>query len=96
MSIAIYRLLLRLYPCEFRRRWEEDMVETFALQVADGWLDAWTCALGELLTASRECLAIPVVSVAGSGAVFIGLLWVLGNPFALVSLCHQLLAKLGG
>jgi hypothetical protein len=32
MSVAIYRLLLRLYPAEFRQRWEEEMVEVFILR----------------------------------------------------------------
>jgi hypothetical protein len=96
MSTAIYRWLLRLYPREFRRRWEEEMLDTFALQLADGWWDAWSCAIAELLPASRECLAIPVVSLVGTGTLFIGLLWALGNPFALVSLYHRLLESLGG
>jgi hypothetical protein len=34
MSEAIYRALLRCYPAELRR-WEEDMAEVFALQLAD-------------------------------------------------------------
>jgi hypothetical protein len=78
MSAAIYRLLLRLYPEEIRRRWEEEMVETFALQLADGWWDAWCCAVGEIfqialpLQLAREGMAIPIVSLASSGAVFFG------------------------
>jgi hypothetical protein len=96
MSAAIYRLLLRLYPSEFRRRWEEEMVDTFSLQVADGWFDAWSCALAELLPAAREGLAIPIVSLVGSGTLFFGLTWVLVNPTVLVSLYHHLLHKLGG
>jgi len=31
MNLAVYRLLLRLYPAEFRRRWEEEMLDTFEL-----------------------------------------------------------------
>jgi hypothetical protein len=96
MSAAIYRLLLRLYPREFRRRWEEEMVDTFTLQLADGWFDAWSCALAELLLTSTECLAVPTVSLAGSGVLFFGLMWALGNSPALVSLYHHVLAKLGG
>lgn len=96
MSAAIYRLLLRLYPREFRQRWEEEMVDTFALQLADGWFDAWSCALAELLPAAREGLAIPIVSLAGSGTILFGLTWALVNPTVLVSLYHRLLQKLGG
>jgi hypothetical protein len=102
MSAAIYRLLLRLYPEEIRRRWEEEMVETFALQLADGWWDAWCCAVGEIfqialpLQLAREGMAIPIVSLASSGAVFFGLTWALGNSLALRLLYHRLLDKLGG
>jgi hypothetical protein len=96
MSAAIYRLLLRLYPREFRQRWEEAMVDTFTLQLADGWLDAWWCALAELLPAAREGLAIPIVSLAGSGTVFFSLMWALENSTVLNSLCRHLFAKLGG
>jgi hypothetical protein len=80
MSAAIYRLLLRLYPEEIRRSWEEEMVETFALQ----------------LQLAREGMAIPIVSLASSGAVFFGLTWALGNSLALRLLYHRLLDKLGG
>ena len=102
MSAAIYRLLLRLYPEEIRRRWEEEMVETFALQLADGWWDAWSCAVGEIfqialpLQAAREGMAIPIVSLASTGALFFGLTWALGNSFALLSLYHRLVDKFGG
>ncbi len=96
MSAAIYRLLLHLYPAEFRRRWEEEMVDVFTLQLADGWIDAWSCALAELVLAPREGLVIPIVSVAGIGAIFFGLTWALGNSPVLVSLYHHVVAKLGG
>jgi hypothetical protein len=96
MNAAIYRLLLRLYPVEFRRRWEEEMVYTFELQLAENWLEAWTCALSELAPISGEELAIPVVSVAGAATLFFGLIWALANGMALRSLYIQLVAKLGG
>jgi hypothetical protein len=67
MSTAIYRLLLRFYPAEFRRRWEEEMVYTFELQLADGWLAAWTCAPAELAPISSKGLAVPLVSLASTG-----------------------------
>ncbi len=96
MSVAIYRLLLRFYPAEFRRRWEEEMVEVFTLQLADGWCDAWRCALPELLMTSGESLAVPIVSLASSGAIFLGLMWSLENGVLLTSLCCRLITKLGG
>jgi hypothetical protein len=96
MSIAMYRLLLRLYPREFLRRWEEEMVYTFELQLADDWWGAWWCAFTELLPMSREGLAIPAVSLAGSGAVLFGLTWAMGNSHALNLLYRHLIDKLGG
>jgi hypothetical protein len=96
MSTAIYRLLLRIYPAEFRRRWEEEMVYTFDLQLADGWFEAWTCALAELAPISTEVLAVPIVSLASTGALFFGLLWALANGGTLTSLYIQLVAKFSG
>ena len=96
MSVRIYRLLLRLYPREFRLRWEGEMLETFALQVAHGQLDAWRSVLPELLLATRHGLAIPVVSLAGSGVILFSLTWALGNSIVLLHLFHRLMVKLGG
>jgi hypothetical protein len=96
MSAAIYRLLLRLYPAEFRRRWEEEMVEVFMLQLADSRVDAWRCTLAELPLTSREGLAVPIVSLASSGAIFLGLMWALENGAQLTSVCDRLVTKLGG
>ena len=96
MSVRIYRFLLRLYPREFRLRWEEELVETFALQADDDWLDAWRSVLPELFLATREGLAIPALSLAGSGLLLFSLTWLLGNSPALVALYHRLVAKLGG
>ena len=96
MSAAIYRLLLRLYPADFRLRWEEQLVDTFQLQLADGWFDAWRCVLAELLTTSREGLAIPVISLAGSCTLLYGLIWALGNSLTILRLYHHMLVKLGG
>jgi hypothetical protein len=72
------------------------MVDTFALQLADGWIDAWSCALAELLPTAREGVVIPLVSLAGSATLFFGLTWALVNPTLLVSLYHHALQKLGG
>jgi hypothetical protein len=96
MNSAMYRLLLLLYPAEFRRRWEEEMVYTFQLQLADGWFDAWRCALAELPTIAPERFAIPAISLAGAGSIFFGLTWALANGRELGPLFQHLLAKLGG
>jgi hypothetical protein len=109
-GIEIYRILLRLYPNEMRRRWEGEMIETFALQLADarqeaGWggvLRVWFCAVRELfqialpLQVASAALVIPAVSLAGSGAIFLGLTWALENSLALRVLYGHLVAKLGG
>lgn len=102
MSTAIYRLLLRLYPSEIRRRWEEEMVETFALQLADGPVEAWFRTVMELFQiafprwAAEKRLMIPLLSGAASGTLFFGLFWALGNSLRLLSLYHHVLVKLGG
>lgn len=104
----IYRILLRLYPNEIRRRWEREITDTFALQLADAWqeagwggvLEVWFCAVAELfqialpLQAAR--LVIPVVSLAGSFAILFGLTWTLENSLVLRALYRHLIAKLGG
>jgi hypothetical protein len=109
-TLQIYRILLRLYPGEIRRRWEREMVETFALQLADAWQEAgwsgvlavWFCGVAELfqialpLQVARPALVIPVVSLAGSGAVFFGLIWALENSLVLQGLYRHLVARLGG
>ena len=96
MSARIYRLLLRLYPREFRLRWEEEMVETFALHIAHDRLDAWRSVVPELLLATGEGLTLPLVSVAGSGLVLFSLTWALGNSVVMLHLFHRLIVKLGG
>ena len=96
MNLAVYRLLLRLYPAEFRRRWEEELLYTFELQLSAGWLGAWSCVLAELLPASRERWMIPAVSLVSTGALYFGLIWALGNGPAINALCRHLIAKLGG
>lgn len=102
MNAAIYRILLRLYPADLRERWGEEMVDTFALQLDDGWFDAWSCALTELLRvalplqARRDGVVIPVVALAGSGTLLFALTWALGNSIAMLSLYHRLIEKLGG
>lgn len=108
--LEIYRILLRLYPNEIRQRWGPEMMETFALQLAEaqekpGWggvLQVWFCAVAELfqialpLQVARAALVIPVVSLIGSGAMFFGLTWTLGNSLVLRGVYHHLVAKLGG
>ena len=108
--LEIYRLLLRLYPGEIRRRWEREIMETFALMLVDarqeaGWggvLQVWFCAVAELfqialpLQVARAAVLIPVVSLAGSGAILFGLTWALENSLVLRGLYRHLVAKLGG
>jgi len=109
-ALQIYRILLRLYPNQIRRRWEREITDTFALQLADAWQEAgwggvmqvWFCAVAELfqialpLQAARAALVIPVVSLAGSYAILFGLTWTLENSLALRALYRHLVAKLGG
>ena len=106
--LQIYRILLRLYPNEIRGRWEREITDTFALQLADAWKEAgWGgvlqvgfCAVAELfqialpLQAAR--LVIPVASLAFSFAILFGLTWTLKNSLVLRALYHHLIAKLGG
>ena len=96
MSVRIYRMLLRLYPREFRLRWEEELVETFAQQFADGWLEAWGSVVPELFLAAKESLAVPAVSLTCSALVLFSLTWAVGNSLVLLHLYHRLIAKLGG
>jgi hypothetical protein len=108
--LETYRILLRLYPGEIRRRWEREMMETFALQLGDAWqeggwggvLQVWCCAVAELfqialpLQVARAALLIPIVSLAGSSAIFFGLTWALENSLVLRGLYRHLITKLGG
>ena len=96
MSTRIYQLLLRLYPREFRQRWEEEMVETFTIQVSENWFCAWRCAVPELLLAAPERLSVPLLSLAASGVLLSGLTWALTSSPVLVALYHRLIAKFGG
>jgi hypothetical protein len=110
LSAKFYRLLARLYPDEIRRRWEPEMADTFALQLADAWRErgwpaviaTWYYALAELfqialpLQLTRAALVIPVAALAGAGAMFFGLIWALQNPLTLSALYHHTFGKLGG
>jgi hypothetical protein len=96
VSAAVYRLLLRLFSDDFRRRWEEELVYTFELQLADSWFDAWRCALVELGPISLVELSIPLVSLAGTAALYFGLTWALMNGPLLRSLDLYLFATCGG
>jgi hypothetical protein len=96
MNAAIYRLLLRLYPAEFRRRWEEEMVYTFELQLAESRFEAWGCALAELAPIFGKELAIPMVSLASTSALFFSLIWALENGRALGLLTIHIVQKFGG
>jgi hypothetical protein len=109
-STTIYRLLARLYPDEMRRRWEPEMADTFALQLADavreerwsGVIATWYCALAELFQIAlpsrlaRAALVVPMAALAGAGAIFYGLAWALQNSQVLEALYHHAFARLGG
>lgn len=64
-SLAVYRLVLRRYPAEMRRRFGRDMIELFAMQLHDaveargviGWLTCWLRVLRELFRPARPPLA---------------------------------------
>ena len=110
VSAKLYRLLARLYPGEIRRRWEPEMADTFALQLADAWraegwtavIATWYYALAELFhialprQVARAALVVPVAALAGAGAIFFGLVWALLNPLKLNALYHHTFGKLGG
>ena len=110
LSAKLYCLLARLYPDEIRRRWEQEMAETFALQLADAmreerWtsvIATWYYALADLvlialpLQLGRAALVIPVAAVTGAGVIIFGLIWALQNSLALSALYHHAFAKLGG
>jgi hypothetical protein len=109
-SATVYRRLVRLYPNELRRRWEREIGDTFALQIADAlrerqWtamIAIWYYALVELLLIAlverlaRGTLALVLAALTGASAVFYGLLWALANPLTLKTLYHHGLAKFGG
>jgi hypothetical protein len=109
-STILYRLMARLYPEEIRRRWEPEMADTFALQIADalrqdrwtGVIAVWYYALAELFLIAlprqlaRAALLVPVAALAGAGAVFYGLVWALQNSLTLGRLYHHAFTKLGG
>ena len=109
-SAKLYCLLARLYPDEIRRRWEQEMTDTFALQLADAlreqrWTSVivtWYYALADLvlialpLQLGRAALVIPVAAVTGAGVILFGLVWALQNSLALNALYHRAFAKLCG
>ena len=102
MSARVYALLLRLYPVEMRRRWGEEMAESFQLQLADDGLRAWFDAIVDLfrvalpLQATREGVVVPLFSVAGSCSLLYALIWTLGNSVRLLSFYHHMIERFGG
>ncbi len=104
LSGKVYGLLTRLYPAEFRSRWEAELADTFAQEVADagrrdGWrgvVAAWFWALAEVpgivLTPriAGGAVVVPVTATFGAGAVFYGMMWALGNSQALRALYHRM------
>ncbi|HWC95474.1 MAG TPA: hypothetical protein VG456_01960 [Candidatus Sulfopaludibacter sp.] len=109
-ATKLYRALTYLYPAEFRRRWKEELTDTFALQITDSFReDRWTNAIatcchafaeliltGLPLQLTRVALVLPLAAVAGAGAIFYGLVWALQNSLALRALYHHAVGKLGG
>ena len=110
LSNFVYAFLLRLYPSEFRRRWAEEMTETFALQVDDAWREGgfpgvmriWCWGLAELfqiafpLQLARPAVVVPVISIAANTAILWSLFWALHNSRALTALGRSLWQTFGG
>jgi hypothetical protein len=94
MSLRLYRLLLRAYPAGFRRRWEDAMLDTFARQLADDGPGAWLDAFSDLVRVAfaqrvaDRAVVVPFASLAGTCALFYGLIWSLENSLRLQSLYH--------
>jgi hypothetical protein len=109
-SARVYSLLARLYPDEMRRRWEQEMADTFGLQLADALRDerwtsviaVWYYALADVvlialpLQLGRAALVIPVAAVTGASVILWGLVWALENSLTLSALYHHAFGKLGG
>jgi hypothetical protein len=87
----VYRASLFLYPAEFRREFGPEMSEVFAMQVAEasglvetarrGWYalnEVFTLALPMRIVDPK--LVAPAVSLLGTPAILVPLLWALNNP----------------
>jgi hypothetical protein len=110
ISVKVYRLAIRLFPDEIRWRWEPEMADTFALQLVDALREArwsaiagvWYYAAVELFSIAlparlaRAAMLVPMAALAGAGAIFYGLLWVLQNPLTLNRLYHHTILRFGG
>jgi hypothetical protein len=108
LSDRLYAMLLRLYPAEIRQRWEAEMAETFTLQLADAWQGrglpavtrVWYLALAEVfqiaLPLQLARSAVPMISLAGTSAIFFSLIWALQNSLALNAMVRSLFHKFGG
>jgi hypothetical protein len=109
-SAALYGWLARLYPDEIRRRWEAEMTDTFALQLAEAWREpgwtgviaTWYYALAELFAIAlprqllRAGLLVPVGALTAAGVIFYGLAWALQNSLALNRIFYRAFGKLWG
>ena len=110
VSVRLYRALTYLYPLEIRDRWESEMADTFALQMADARRSGrrstvaavWYYALAELLQIAlprrlaRATLVIPVSALTAAGALMFGFMWALLNSLTLKAIFHHTFAKFGG
>ncbi len=102
-SCGIYAALLPLYPPEIRRRFEAELVDTFAQQVGDAWeegriagvLGVWFFTLPELLWITlprqivRPVVVLPVVSLMTTSAIMFSLIWALENSLVLNAWYHS-------
>src|SRR5438270_9787892 len=102
MSTKLYRLMLCLYPGDLRRRWEEEMVDTFTLALNEEGFAVWLDAVMDIfrvalpLQATRKAILLPFVSTAGTSVLFYGLIWTLGNSVRLNFIYHHMMQKIGG
>jgi len=89
--VRVYGILLHVYPADFRREFGPEMDEVFATQLGatvGPWEAALVCwyALKEVLTLALPMRAldpkfvVPAVSLLGTPAVLLPLLWALNNP----------------
>jgi hypothetical protein len=89
--VRIHRVLLHVYPADFRREFGPEMDEVFAMQLGAA-VGPWEAALvrwyvfKEVFTLALPMRALdpkfvaPAVSLLGTPAVLLPLLWALNNP----------------
>jgi hypothetical protein len=99
----MYRMLLFVYPKQFRHNFGAEMHMVFGEQLRTArehkdWLELltiWRYALKDLLTvglpmrSTDPLTVVAVLSVAVTSTVFIPLFWALQNPLALNTLARN-------